>query len=102
MLPLRQTTAARPTVCLEGAQHKNLSAASGVAYGGSASFISLLNWTDVGLKYCISVAACGNPGIDHLFGLRLLEEYRMIVGTAVTGITAAGRSYDALARITPA
>ena len=35
-----------PTPCLEATQYKILSAASGVAY--EESFISLLNWTEVG------------------------------------------------------
>jgi hypothetical protein len=39
-----------PTLCFEATQYKTLSAAYGVACGGTRSFISPLNWTEDGLK----------------------------------------------------
>ena len=39
-----------PTLWFEDMQYKTLSAAAGVAYRGNAPFISLLSWTEDGLK----------------------------------------------------
>jgi len=41
-----------PTLCFEGTQYKTLSAASGCRLQRHAPFISLLSWTEDGLKCC--------------------------------------------------